>query len=324
MNDIGGYFELELPETKQVTLPPGVTVNSGRHALEYILLSLAGTIKHLFLPYYTCDVVLEPIRRLDIPYEFYHINDNFEIADRIMLNDGDYIIVNNYFGLKDRYIDKLSKIYNDKLIIDNAQAWYHQPDAETNFFYSPRKFFGLPDGGIAYTAKPQRDLILPEGFSSFRFSHLLKRIDEGPNAGYPDFKKNSLTLKSEPLTQMSRLTKRLLSTIDFERAKKIRRQNFTYLHKELGASNLLDLPQIDDFECPMVYPYMTHKGSLRQELIHNRIYVATYWPNVVEICQDHSVEYKFATDLIPIPIDQRYNTKHLTRITNIIKNANND
>lgn len=324
MNEIGGYFELELPQNAQPTLHPGVPVNSGRHALENILLSLGSKVERLFLPLYTCDVVLEPIERLDIPYEFYHINEHFEIADPIMLNDGDYLIVNNYFGLKDKYIDKLSKLYKDKLIIDNAQGWYYLPDTETNFFYSPRKFFGLPDGGIAYTAKPVRNLILPEGLSSSRFSHLLKRIDEGASAGYEDFKKNSLTLKSEPLTHMSRLTQRLLSSIDFERAKKIRRQNFSYLHEELGASNMLDLPNIDDFECPMVYPYMTDKGSLRHELIHNKIYVASYWPNVTKICPDNSIESKFAVSILPLPVDQRYGIDHLKRIITIINNANND
>ena len=59
---IGGYFEWEFP-TNTETFPhsDGVLLNSGRHSLEYILKSL-GVINRLWIPYYTCDVVLQPIK----------------------------------------------------------------------------------------------------------------------------------------------------------------------------------------------------------------------------------------------------------------------
>ena len=266
MNEIGGYFELELPAGTPVNLHPGVAVNSGRHALEYILLELGNKVQRILLPFYTCDVVFQPLERLKIPYEFFHINENLEIATLPELGEGDYIIINNYFGVKDRYLDSMIKEYKNRLIIDNAQAWYYVPVETCNAFYSPRKFFGLPDGGIARTDEISH-IDLQKGYSGSRFSHLIKRIEEGASAGYADFKANSATLKSEPLTEMSLLTKRLLCSIDFERVKEIRRNNFAFLHSKLGKSNKLNLPDIEEFACPMVYPYMTENESLRQHLI---------------------------------------------------------
>jgi hypothetical protein len=69
----------------------------------------------------------------------------------------------------------------------------------------------------------------------------------------------------------------------------------------------------------MVYPYLTDDTTLRQRLIVNRIYVATYWPNVEK---ENYFEYELRTNLLPLPIDQRCNSKQIDRIINGIKDLN--
>ena len=95
MKAIGGYFELaDYEEGGVFPHQDGILLNTGRNALEYILCSI-GEVKHIYLPYYTCEVVLEPINKLHIPYTFYHINQQFEIVDNIQPKKGEYIIANN-------------------------------------------------------------------------------------------------------------------------------------------------------------------------------------------------------------------------------------
>ena len=56
MRPIGGYFEWEFsPAKKQPLHENAVYLNSGRHALEYILKGL-GNIHCLWIPYFTCDM----------------------------------------------------------------------------------------------------------------------------------------------------------------------------------------------------------------------------------------------------------------------------
>ena len=142
MNPIGGYFSLELAGQKQKFLhSEGVCVNSGRNALEYIFLSLPKIAK-IYVPYLTCDVILEPILKLKIPYVFYSINDQLEISDRIILGSDEYILVTNYFGIKDQYIQALASQYADRLIVDNAQAYFCPEFTGVKTIYSPRKFVG--------------------------------------------------------------------------------------------------------------------------------------------------------------------------------------
>ena len=68
----------------------------------------------------------------------------------------------------------------------------------------------------------------------------------------------------------------------------------------------------------MVYPFMTDDESLRGRLIQNKVFVARYWPNVLEWCQEDELEYKFATHIISLPIDQRYDEEDMKRMIKVI------
>ena len=315
---IGGYFELELPDYGCFLHDDGVLLNSGRNALEYVLRTL-GDVKRLFVPYYTCDVVLEPIEKMGVPYSFYHINQKLEIEDSPSLQRGDYLVYTNYFGVKDEYVKILANHYESHLIVDNAQAWFAEPIEGVNTIYSPRKFVGLPDGGIAYCTKQIDKNSFAQDVSFERCSHLLKRIDIGPSDGYADFRANSEQLKGQPIKQMSRLTQRMLSSIDFEVVKGKRKKNFEYLHKGLGENNLFSIPSVDTFACPMVYPYLTDDNSLKQKLIDSKVFVATYWPNVLEWCKLEDWEYELTEKTAFILIDQRYGADDMQRIIDLVK-----
>ena len=115
MKPIGGYFELANREQGDFIHKHGTLLNTGRNSLEWILLSL-GKVKKVYLPYYTCDVVLEPLKRLDIPFQFYQINNKLEIDEEVLPNSDEYIIVNNYFGVKDAYVAQMAAKYGSKII----------------------------------------------------------------------------------------------------------------------------------------------------------------------------------------------------------------
>lgn len=320
MRPIGGYFELELQRERN-DFPHALcqTFNSGRHALEYILLQLGDRIKTLYIPYYTCDVVLEPLRRLNIGHQFYNIDENLEVYQLPSLKDGEYIIVNNYFGIKDAYINSLIPHIGKKLIVDNAQAYFASEVIGIRAFYSPRKFVGVPDGGFAWTPI-DNDFEFEQDYSTNRAAFLFRRIDQGATAGYGEFRDSSHELSTEPIKRMSPLTYRLLESIDFDEIKYRRHRNFEILHSALVHTNLLDIPDSCTFACPMVYPYMTADSTLRKKLIDNQIFVATYWPNVLRWCDEQTVEHRITQQIIPLPIDQRYRDDDMERIIKIISN----
>jgi len=315
---IGGYFNLELASYGTFPHSDGVLLNTGRNAIEYILRSF-GEVKHVYVPYYTCIVVVEPLQKLGIDYIFYRIDDKLEIADSVSLSDGEYIIYTNYFGLKDAYVKALidSGIYKDHLIIDNAMAFYAPVWSGIPTAYCPRKFVGIPDGGIAYTNKSVE--VAETDCSYDRVSHLIKRYDLDAEGGYQDFQTNEDKLMGQPIKYMSKLTRSLMESVVYEKVKNLRKRNFAILHNALGDSNKLVLPEDGTYECPLIYPYLCDDEGLKKYLISQRIYVATYWPNIYDWCKKGDWEWHLADCCLALPIDQRYDANDMQRIIDAIK-----
>jgi hypothetical protein len=314
MNSIGGYFELELRKGEEYH-KNAIRLNTGRNALELIL--KVKQYKKVFIPYFTCDVLLEPFHKLKIDYEFYSIDEKFEpLFNYNILNGNEGFLYINYFGLKDSFISNLSENCKN-LIIDNSQAFYALPEPGIPTFYSCRKFFGVPDGAYLYLeGGPVFDF--PQDHSSERFKHLLKRIEFGAEAGYGNFKTNENSLIGQPVRAMSLLTQALLCNIDYEKVVKARKQNFHFFFEHLRESNELKLSENHDF-VPMVFPYLTPTGKdLKQKLIKEGIFIATYWPNVLKWSANMSTEKKFTKKLLSLPIDQRYTEIQLQRVIDLI------
>ena len=61
--------------------------------------------------------------------------------------------------------------------------------------------------------------------------------------------------------------------------------------------------ELEEDSVPMVYLYLTDDVLLRQRLIDNKIFVATYWPNVKERTTKEMMEYGLMDRIIPLPCD---------------------
>lgn len=314
MEGIGGYFELELQRGRHYH-EEALRLNTARNSFEYVL--RARRYSKVYIPYYTCGVMLEPLKRLGIDYDFYTINENLEPEREIWLEQGEAFLYTNYFGLKQRCVERLAEVYGKRLIVDNAQAFYAPRVGGIDAFYSPRKYFGVPDGGYLYT-DCRLDGELSRDKSWDRMEHLVRRLDEGAEAGYASFQESETSLDNSPVKLMSRLTERILAGVDYEWSRQRRRENFLYLHGHLGEHNKLKL-ELQEGEVPMVYPLWVDAGEkLRQELIRNKIFVATYWSNVLEWCPEGMLESDLARSVLALPVDQRYMNEEIKKIIHLI------
>jgi hypothetical protein len=313
MNSIGGYFELEMFKRKEYHAN-AIKLNNARNCFELLL--RCKNVDTVFLPYYTCEPMTCSAKNLNIKYEYYYIDDNLEIINIDKYTNRGMLLYTNYFGIKNSYVDLLTKKYKN-VIIDNAQAFYKKINKNINTFYSPRKFFGVPDGGYLYLNE-ECNIQFERDTSYNRFSHLLKRIDLSPESGFQDFVENDLSLFNQPILNMSRLTESILSSIDYEKVKLTRERNFFYLHDLLHEYNELkiDLASVCG---PMVYPLLIKHETVRKNLIDNRIYVATYWKNVFEESEPDSKEYYLVKYLLPLPIDQRYSLDDMNTLYKRLK-----
>jgi len=313
MKEVGGYFELELPKKNEYHFS-AVKLNSARNAFKYIL--MAQSIRKVYIPAYICDSMIQPLIDLKINYEFYNINSDFEIDNAPLLRTGEKILYVNYFSLKGDYIKNLSVAYGESLIIDGSQAFYEKPLKNIDTIYSPRKFFGVSDGGYLYT-RHRLDWNLKQDNSEDFAKHLVGRLLKGAKEYYKDFQMSELNLSSQPVKVMSNITRRILTSIDYESVSRKRVGNFNFLLDALKDLNTLPLSQVDN--TPFAYPLLTSDLKLRQKLIENGIYVPSYWREVAFRDNASEVEKDFSERLLLIPIDQRYDASDMQDVVSIIK-----
>ena len=300
MGEIGGYFGLE-SHGDGFLHGDGICLNSGCNALRYLIRTEG--IPRLHVPYYTCGSVHDAILKENCEVIPYDIGADWMPTE--VFPDDDYVLFNNYFGVSGKRVRKMAKRYC-RLIVDAAQAFYASPKGFATF-YSPRKFFGVPDGGILCGIN-SRDCVFEQSVSWDRAIHLLKRTDMCGAFGYEDFKANEWKIANEPILKMSKLTRMLMGNIDYDLAAKRRFANFAYLRKHLPTSFPLAIAEDD---VPMVYPYMTDDQHLRARLIQEKIYVASYWPGIRNC--------GFLQEgILPLPIDQRYGEEDMKRIVEVV------
>lgn len=312
MKEIGGYFELELNKNREYHTN-ALKLNSGRNALLYILMNLKP--RKIYLPYYICDSVLESVRKMNISIDFYEIQKDFEPKIPSNYKKSDSFLYVNYFGINDSIVEKLSKKLKN-LITDNSQAFFCQP-YKSPTFYSPRKFFGVPDGAYLYLDVFNVENLERE-VSHHNCSHLLKRIDLNASYGYNDFKKSEQSFSNQPVKKMSKLTQRILCSIDYTFVKSKREENFIYLHENLKDLNELNL-DLNKLNGPMIYPFLIQTDMLKTYLNKNKIYIATYWEDVLNKIKKEMYEYYLVKNLIALPIDQRYNINDMDNILRKIR-----
>lgn len=309
---IGGYFELENRFESEL-YSNLIRFNTGRNCLEYIL--RARNYRKIYLPKYSCHAIMEPILKLDIEYEKYLITKDLEPQHILEIKDDECILIINYFGMKGKYISNISKRVNN-LIVDNSQAFFEPPIKGVDTFYSARKFFGVADG--AYLSTDCNTFMdFEQEISWKRSEHLLRRLENGANDGYPAFLKNEEYLCGKEIRLMSEFTQKILAGINYTSAKNRRNRNFQYLHLKLKSLNKLTFNDAE-IDGPMVYPIYIENELLRDELIRQKIFVASYWSNVLQECKPESTEYKLAKYLLPLPVDQRYGLLDMDRICNVL------
>lgn len=315
MKSIGGYSSLELPSVSKGELyPSAIKLNTGRACLEYILRN--RKYQKIYLPYYTCQVVLDTIQKVGIDYDFYHLNQSLEIDIPVTINQNEVLLYTNYFGVKNDYVMELSKTCSN-LIIDNSQAFYSKPLKGVDTFYTCRKFFGVADGAYLFTTLDLK-LDIPQDFSSQRMLFLLDRIDKTPEEAFEDFHSNESLLDKGQMYRMSKITQAILASIDYQAVADKRCRNFERLHQKLKSMNELPLLLAKE-DVPMVYPFLAHGNDvLRKKLIANRIYVAKYWPNVERWAGMNAYDTYLANNLLPLPIDQRYGDSDIDYILETI------
>lgn len=287
-------------------------LNCGRSAI-LLAIRTSKAIK-VYVPIYICDSVKNAIQNEGYEMEYYHINKDFfpEVAE---INNNEILIWVNYFGIFGNAVIKEIVNRYKKVIIDNTQAFFCEPNKEAYNIYSCRKFIGVSDGAYLISPTEIEDCFEID-ISSDRSSFLLKAWEQGSDCAYSMSKDNEDSFSYSGIKGMSLLTQRILCNVAYDSIIEKRIENYRYIHDRLKNFNLLKC-DLENGVVPMIYPFVYKSDTMREYLIDNKVFVPTWWRSVKN-SNPNDIENGFVDYLYPLPIDQRYTIDDMERIIEIV------
>lgn len=319
MSEIGSFIGLDLEGTQEFyNNELGIArLNSARSGIYHAC--RLYDCQTVYLPFYLCPSVNQYLSKHGIKIIKYHINERFEPIDVIQEEKSAVIIV-NYFGIISHA--KMQGIAErfENVIVDNSAAFYAPPLDGCYSVYSPRKFFGVPDGCYIighYASRGTNDYA--QDRSAETSSFLFATIEQGTNATYNERMKNEARIDNSGPMRMSELTRCLLKNINYNRISSKRIENFKYAHFHFSKINKFDPFFSFDATCvPMVYPLVVEKDELDKKLREKKVYVGRLWTQVLKETAPDSFEAWMSKFMVPLPIDQRYGRTEINEMKNYI------
>ena len=122
MRPIGGFFELELGRRRRPMHGDAVALSSGRACFNAIVEQIRPD--KMYVPFFVCNAVLEPLIANGIPFEYYPLDEDLEPTLAVRPADNEYLLYVDYFGLKAAASRRLVETSGTAIIVDASQAFF--------------------------------------------------------------------------------------------------------------------------------------------------------------------------------------------------------
>jgi hypothetical protein len=337
---IGGMFGLETGAA--VTLArrqpsptclsgPHLLLATGRSAFTFLIRTLHPSV--VWLPSYLCGVVMGAFPAHLVRVRFYAVDERLRIADKGWLEEvqaGDMVVFIDYFGFNQWSDTGAEARKRGAWIVEDAcQALLNERFCDRSHYvvFSPRKFVGVPDGGILLaqgdTPLPEQNLPPPPArwwLDAFTASSLRSEFDRhgGDRRWFELSRQAGVAGPVEPY-RMSELSQLLLKhVIDFAEVGRKRRENFRRLAAALPElAMFVDLPAE---VVPLGFPIrLAARDEIREALFAEGIYPPTHWPLDGVIPKSFSASHALAERILTLPCDQRYGEDDMARMVSVVE-----
>jgi dTDP-4-amino-4,6-dideoxygalactose transaminase len=332
---IGGMFGLPEPVTKNARGGVPEKLSGGGSKL-FLANARSGLLilteilnpQRVWMPSYLCPVMLEIVDREKTSVRFYDVDQNLNVASEEWMQDigsGDIIVLIDYFGFPiSREVAQKAKSRGAWILEDACQSLLSaHVGAHSDFvLFSPRKYVGMPDGGILASCC---DIALDEielrpcpkdwWLQTLEAAIGRREFDQwGGERGW--FELNQETESSVPCGRyaMSDLSRTLFSSsFDYSGIAARRRENYSILADELRQLAVRPILPLDvvPLGFPIVHP---QRDLLRKALFKQGIYPPVHWA-IGDAVPDSFVDAHCLADrTMTLPCDQRYAEADMRRM----------
>jgi dTDP-4-amino-4,6-dideoxygalactose transaminase len=277
--------------------------------------------------------MLGPFRALRT--RFFRITEQLQVADFGWIQEvreNDIVVFIDYFGFKDW--DQAGELLAGTgawVVEDASHALLNSSFSECAHYviFSPRKFLGVPDGGILIARRnapiPIVDLPpVPSNWWLEAMTASLLRAEFDRHGG--DRKWFQLFQRTEPYgpiepCQMSQLSELILKHYGgYSECARKRRDNFRSLARLLAnVAIYVDLP---DETVPLGFPVrLSNRDAVQRYFFAHDIFPPVHW-NLIGLVPDEYYEsHQLALQILTLPIDQRYGEAEMNRMSELLKNV---
>ena len=335
---IGGMFGLQATPDTDASFPPflgsrSIYLVNTRSGIWLLVHQLAP--RQVWCPSYLCHTILEAVKGSMANVKFYEINydlaiSSFEWLDHVQ--QGDLVILINYFGFGcDSACAIQAREHGAWVLEDASQALLSGNVGQFSDFVlvSPRKFLGIPDGGIlcsncdihfqgvALEAPPA------EWWLGALSASVLRRefdLHGGTRPWFELFRKTEWDAPIGPfaMSELSRVL--LLSSFDYLTIAQRRVDNYRILAHKLDSVALFS--HLPAQVIPLGFPIRTkERDKVRQALFAHEIYPPVHWAIQEVVPEEYRDSHKLASDIMTIPCDQRYDGDDMARMARLVAEA---
>lgn len=334
---LGGVFGLERIGSTRSAIPaflggsPLLMVNA-RSCLWALLRNLKP--RQVWLPGYLCKSIVHATRQAGAHYSFYEVDydlKNPELTWLEKVQPNDLVLVIAYFGFPaDRTLCQAAKERGAVVVLDASQALLTQDGTLVDFvFYSPRKFVGVPDGGVLQRRCSQDLAEVALTPSDDRWwldaldATLLRRDFDRGDGNREWFPRYQAAEAAHPVgaIQMSDLTRRILYCgVDYDHLASRRRENYLALSSELR--DIAFFPDLPTGVVPVGFPVRVPRRDRALAALYNQqIFPPVHWRLPEEIPANYQGAWQLADQMMTLPCDQRYTTDHMAFLAREMRKA---
>jgi len=304
MRPIGGEPELFLKENIFYT-------DSGRSSIRVFFKNIQGKV---LIPDFLCEVISETLKKENIEYDYYHINEDLSI-DFNTVKNFDILYVINYFGIKQKIDINLDNKY---LIEDNVFFYDFENKGFKNWFSfnSYRKVTHLADGSLIKTnldikfKQENRNLFSDSKYKAKKIKYDFIFNNKWLERDYLKlFKKAESILDNQgEIFSISDKSIYLLSLYNVKYYQDIRKKRFEKLLNELGDFCINKNPEFYSFFVIKI----DNRDKFRKMLFQKNIFLPIHWPN-------NEVDNVLYDKVISIPLFENYDEKDFEYLIASIK-----
>lgn len=336
---IGGMFGLAEP----VAEPPGrplpaflrersLFLVNGTSALALLIRELRP--KRVWLPSYTCAALTAAVRHAGSVAHFYGVDRNLAPLPSWLseVHKGDIVIIVRYFGFptSSEHADAV-RARGALVVEDAAQALFAEEMAEwaDAMLLSPRKFLGVPDGGILLFKKSLSfgHVSLqppPEQWWLRALDASLSRREFDRHGGEHQWFDLFRVVESEAPVgnfRMSELSRTLLlHCVDYEEIRSRRKANYDFLAEALPDVALF--PNRPAEVVPLGFPVLVQdRDEVRRALFEHEIYPPIHWPLEGVVPREFEQSHRMSAEIMTLPCDQRYDEGDMGRMVSALREA---